>query len=603
MPGPAMPSDEHVMTRARRAWLRSRLSLLWFELRAHGLRLQRGTRNVVELVRTRPVLAQTPEPALDRVLAESVSSLWSQVDADGEQALTIGKIHNLRIAAARLDGQSIAVGAVFSFWRVVGAPTRRRGFVSGRELREGCMIASVGGGLCQLSNALYAVALQAGLEIVERHPHSQVVPGSSAERGRDATVFWNYIDLRFRSTLPLRIEATLSRDQLVVRLYSAASPSSAPRLAPRVARSVPFVMAGATPPDDCARCDQQDCVQHVAARPTTGVTALLLDQQWPEFDRWLGAASPRPGLALVPIDGSRRRRPNYAWSVLREPQWRVVEHRWLALRRSLVSRLFGAQGAQRQRQLLALDEAFARAYARAIPITADRLVVPIHLLAALHRCGALGGRSVSVLMSRAPLAMLQRDLDRAAALHPQSPTLADFRADARQLDAEARALDACEQWVTPHAAVAAYLAAQAGTRLVKLDWCVPAAPAHRRGKRILFPASALGRKGAYELREACASLGLSLSVLGAAAERPGFWAGIDVVGARSSMPFEDIGCVVLPAFVEHRPGMLLAALARDIPVVCTPECGLPSGLPGLCLVPGGDAQALTRALMSHAPRS
>ena len=77
-----------------------------------------------------------------------------------------------------------------------------RGFVKGRELREGCIIPNVGGGLCQVSNALYDAALQAGHEIVERHAHTQVIAGSLAEQGRDATVFWNYVDLRFRSERP-----------------------------------------------------------------------------------------------------------------------------------------------------------------------------------------------------------------------------------------------------------------------------------------------------------------------------------------------------------------------------------------------------------------
>ena len=68
----------------------------------------------------------------------------------------------------------------------------------GRELREGCLVPSIGGGLCQLSNALYDAALRAGLQVVERHRHTQVVPGSLAESDRDATVFWNYRDLRLR---------------------------------------------------------------------------------------------------------------------------------------------------------------------------------------------------------------------------------------------------------------------------------------------------------------------------------------------------------------------------------------------------------------------
>ena len=89
--------------------------------------------------------------------------------------------------------------AVFSFWKQVGRTNRLKGYVAGRELREGCLIPSIGGGLCQLSNALYDAALQAGFEIVERHAHSQVIPGSLAEAGANATVFWNYVDLRFRS--------------------------------------------------------------------------------------------------------------------------------------------------------------------------------------------------------------------------------------------------------------------------------------------------------------------------------------------------------------------------------------------------------------------
>ena len=52
-------------------------------------------------------------------------------------------------------------------------------------------------------------ALDAGAVIVERHAHTRVVPGSAAERGQDATVFWNYVDLRCRFSRAVRIEARL----------------------------------------------------------------------------------------------------------------------------------------------------------------------------------------------------------------------------------------------------------------------------------------------------------------------------------------------------------------------------------------------------------
>jgi vancomycin resistance protein YoaR len=153
---------------------------------------------------------------LRRVAAESRTPLWREVDGP-ERPMEIGKVQNLRVALRTLDGTLVPAGEVFRFWRQIGRATARRGYVAGRQLREGCLYPAVGGGLCQLSNALYDLALRSGCEIVERHPHTSVVPGSLAEEGRDATVAWNYIDLRFRPATDLRIEAMLTSDELVVR--------------------------------------------------------------------------------------------------------------------------------------------------------------------------------------------------------------------------------------------------------------------------------------------------------------------------------------------------------------------------------------------------
>src|SRR5215469_11008375 len=151
-----------------------------------------------------------------RVLAESSTPLSSSCD-QREAPLVAGKIQNLRIAIREIDGVEIRANQTFSFWAQIGRPSRRKGYARGRELRQGCLIPTIGGGLCQLSNALYQCALESGFEIVERHGHSQVIPGSAAEYGMDATVFWNYIDLRFRSSGVFRIEAGLANGRLVVR--------------------------------------------------------------------------------------------------------------------------------------------------------------------------------------------------------------------------------------------------------------------------------------------------------------------------------------------------------------------------------------------------
>jgi vancomycin resistance protein YoaR len=186
-------------------WLKSRL-----------LMIRRAASNTLAGDRApRRRLAMLPADA--ELLAHDERPLYSLADPR-ERELEMGKVQNLRIAAAAIDGTVIAPGETFSFWRTAGRATRAKGYVVGRELRQGCMIPTIGGGLCQLTNALSRVAHQAGMEIVERHSHSVHPEGFFIDGATDATVFWNYIDFRFRSARTVRIGAILTGTSLAVRL-------------------------------------------------------------------------------------------------------------------------------------------------------------------------------------------------------------------------------------------------------------------------------------------------------------------------------------------------------------------------------------------------
>lgn len=111
-----------------------------------------------------------------------------------DPVLERGKLRNLALAAPHLDGLVVAAEAPFSFWRAVPRPTTARGYLHGMELRGGCIVPSLGGGLCLLSNALFAAAAQLGWRILERHGHTMAVAGADP---LDATVFWPHVDLRF----------------------------------------------------------------------------------------------------------------------------------------------------------------------------------------------------------------------------------------------------------------------------------------------------------------------------------------------------------------------------------------------------------------------
>ncbi len=193
-----------------------------FGIKSRLLRVKRALRNLLlHRVKRFSFKTFTDQPLL---VSESTSFLWTEMNA-AEQFLQAGKVENLRLATRALNGLHIPANQIFSFWRHVGRPSKWRGYRPGRELRQGCIIPTIGGGLCQLSNALYDSALKAGCLILERHQHSQIIPGSLAEQGRDATVFWNYIDLRFSYHQDLYIESILSKDQLIVRYYAGNKPS------------------------------------------------------------------------------------------------------------------------------------------------------------------------------------------------------------------------------------------------------------------------------------------------------------------------------------------------------------------------------------------
>src|SRR5437868_1673773 len=99
------------------------------------------------------------------------SSVLLRKLGDVDTQLQRNKITNLRLAAARLNQIVIAPGETFSFWYLIGEPSARRGFVEGLLIHSGRMAHGVGGGLCQLSNLVYWLALHTPLTVSERHHH------------------------------------------------------------------------------------------------------------------------------------------------------------------------------------------------------------------------------------------------------------------------------------------------------------------------------------------------------------------------------------------------------------------------------------------------
>jgi len=143
-----------------------------------------------------------------------------------EGALSITKYHeylvnrtiNLEIAAKTLDGTVVMPGAVFSFNDIIGLATEEKGYRRAKIFIDGREEEGLGGGICQLSSALYNAALAGGLEIVERHPHSRDV--DYVPEGRDAATAYGGVDFRFRNSTvhPIFITALMRKGELIVAL-------------------------------------------------------------------------------------------------------------------------------------------------------------------------------------------------------------------------------------------------------------------------------------------------------------------------------------------------------------------------------------------------
>ncbi len=112
------------------------------------------------------------------------------------------KIQNLKIAVQKLDGVVLRPGQTFSYWKLIGNPTYKKGYLDGVILRNGTVDHNCGGGLCQLSNLVYWMTLHTMLTVTERHRHGyDVFPDSNRTQpfGSGATCFYPYGDLMIKN--------------------------------------------------------------------------------------------------------------------------------------------------------------------------------------------------------------------------------------------------------------------------------------------------------------------------------------------------------------------------------------------------------------------
>jgi vancomycin resistance protein VanW len=120
-----------------------------------------------------------------------------------DMQLQYNKVTNLRLAVKKLNYIVIKPGETFSYWKLIGRTSYKKGYLDGLVLcADGTFKAGVGGGLCQLSNLIYWMTLHTELTVTERHRHSHdVFPDVNRKQpfGTGATCSYNSLDLQIQN--------------------------------------------------------------------------------------------------------------------------------------------------------------------------------------------------------------------------------------------------------------------------------------------------------------------------------------------------------------------------------------------------------------------
>lgn len=133
---------------------------------------------------------------------------------------------NLPRAASLINGTVLKPGETFSLNDTVGERTAANGFTKGYVIKDGIFKEDFGGGVSQIATTTFNAMFFAGLEDVEHKPHSVYIDRYPV--GREATVAWGALDLKFKNTTPygILIEARVTKSSpsaqgiVTVSMYS-----------------------------------------------------------------------------------------------------------------------------------------------------------------------------------------------------------------------------------------------------------------------------------------------------------------------------------------------------------------------------------------------
>jgi vancomycin resistance protein YoaR len=186
-----------------------------------------------------------PEISLDQVNDLGLKELLGKGESTYFHSI-LTRVHNVGLAASRINGTLVKPGETFSFNEALGEVSGATGYKQAYVIRAGRTELGDGGGVCQDSTTVFRAALNAGLPIVERRAHAYRVGyyEQNTKAGIDATVYAPSPDLKILNDTPAHILIQTINDapnrHLTVEIYGTSDG--------RKAEILNHVVWGITPP-------------------------------------------------------------------------------------------------------------------------------------------------------------------------------------------------------------------------------------------------------------------------------------------------------------------------------------------------------------------
>jgi len=161
--------------------------------------LKRRLKNIFDATKLAKVKSSEAFP----FLISSHKSLMRRRLNNVDLTLQENKAKNLAISAPLVTGILIRPGETFSFWKLVGRCSKKKGYLDGVTISGSRPTSGIGGGMCQFTNLIHWMALHTNLDITEHHHHNSVDLFPDFNRqvpfGTGTSIVHNYLDYRFKN--------------------------------------------------------------------------------------------------------------------------------------------------------------------------------------------------------------------------------------------------------------------------------------------------------------------------------------------------------------------------------------------------------------------